>query len=205
MMTPTYIGDIELNKETLAHYGIKGMKWRVRKAKGKVLELRAKGLRRLHGIKDPSDISLNIKKKQKYWGTDNGKARSTTRPTGNSHNDFRNNGYSNKSINSNFSDRTGKHPGLTKDITNANYDGHTYTKKLKSKTTNTKGQKTEWKPETREERRAYVSSQKGTLPAKKKYNVPAQNLNYGNPKVYGRHNFNETESNSYLNKKKKKK
>ena len=153
-MTPTYIGDIELNEETLAHYGVKGMKWRVRRAKGKVLELRAKGLRRLHGIKDPSDISLNIKKKQKYWGTDNGKARSTTRPTGNK-NDFRNNGYSKKAIDSNFSDRTGKHPGLTKDITNANHDGHTYTKKPKSsKKQSSYGGGEKWQPRTNAERTA---------------------------------------------------
>lgn len=26
-MTPTYIGDIDLNEETLAHFGVKGMKW----------------------------------------------------------------------------------------------------------------------------------------------------------------------------------
>ena len=33
-MNPTYLGDIDLNEETLAHYGIKGMKWgkRLRKA-----------------------------------------------------------------------------------------------------------------------------------------------------------------------------
>lgn len=28
---PTYLGEIELNEETLAHYGVKGMKWRHRK------------------------------------------------------------------------------------------------------------------------------------------------------------------------------
>ena len=26
-MNPTYLGDIELNEDTLAHYGVKGMKW----------------------------------------------------------------------------------------------------------------------------------------------------------------------------------
>ena len=32
-MTPTYLGDIELNEETLIHYGVKGMKWGKRKKK----------------------------------------------------------------------------------------------------------------------------------------------------------------------------
>lgn len=41
-MTPTYIGDIDLNEETLAHYGIKGMKWHIRKAKNKILGLKRK-------------------------------------------------------------------------------------------------------------------------------------------------------------------
>lgn len=41
-MNPTYIGDIDLNEETLAHYGIKGMKWHIRKAKNKILGLRRK-------------------------------------------------------------------------------------------------------------------------------------------------------------------
>lgn len=33
MYNPTFIGDIELNEETLAHYGVKGMKWRHRRGK----------------------------------------------------------------------------------------------------------------------------------------------------------------------------
>lgn len=32
---PTYIGELELSEDTLAHYGVKGMKWRRRKAKTK--------------------------------------------------------------------------------------------------------------------------------------------------------------------------
>ena len=28
---PTYLGEIELSEESLAHYGVKGMKWRRRK------------------------------------------------------------------------------------------------------------------------------------------------------------------------------
>lgn len=31
MYNPTFIGDIDLNEETLTHYGVKGMKWRHRK------------------------------------------------------------------------------------------------------------------------------------------------------------------------------
>ena len=34
---PTYLGDIELNEETLAHYGVKGMRWRRRKNKADLL------------------------------------------------------------------------------------------------------------------------------------------------------------------------
>lgn len=30
---PTYLGEIELSEETLAHYGVKGMKWRHRRGK----------------------------------------------------------------------------------------------------------------------------------------------------------------------------
>lgn len=32
---PTYLGEIELTEETLAHYGVKGMRWRNRKGKTK--------------------------------------------------------------------------------------------------------------------------------------------------------------------------
>lgn len=33
MYEPTYLGEIELSEETLAHYGVKGMRWRHRKPK----------------------------------------------------------------------------------------------------------------------------------------------------------------------------
>ena len=33
MYNPTFISDIDLNEETLAHYGVKGMKWRRRKVR----------------------------------------------------------------------------------------------------------------------------------------------------------------------------
>lgn len=32
-MNPTYLGDIELNEDTLAHYGVKGIKWSKRKTR----------------------------------------------------------------------------------------------------------------------------------------------------------------------------
>lgn len=35
MYNPTFIGDIDLNEDTLAHFGVKGMKWRRRKGKKK--------------------------------------------------------------------------------------------------------------------------------------------------------------------------
>ena len=64
MYNPTFIGDIDLNEETLAHYGVKGMKWRHRKGqlKGKALELQAKINRKRRGIKDPNTITVNAKK-----------------------------------------------------------------------------------------------------------------------------------------------
>lgn len=34
---PTYLGEIELSEDSLAHYGVKGMKWRKRKAKSNKL------------------------------------------------------------------------------------------------------------------------------------------------------------------------
>jgi len=45
MYTPTYLGEIPLDEETLAHYGVKGMKWgrrKVRAVKGKLKGLRTK-------------------------------------------------------------------------------------------------------------------------------------------------------------------
>lgn len=61
MYTPTYIGEISLDEETLAHYGVKGMKWGKRKArlkgkyysmKSKLAEKRAKINRKLRGFRD---------------------------------------------------------------------------------------------------------------------------------------------------------
>lgn len=68
-MTPTYIGDIDLNEETLAHYGIKGMKWHIRKAKNKILGLRRK--RKVDTNKARSNAQNNYeerrrKQKEKY-------------------------------------------------------------------------------------------------------------------------------------------
>ena len=132
-MTPTYLGDIELNEETLAHYGVKGMKWHIRKAKGKALELRAKGLRKLKGIKDPTAFTFDVRKsKDQYAGNDGRNTSKTARPSGKlPEHGGGNNGYSDKAINSNFYDRTGHHPGLTKDITNSYYKNGKYKKKKK--------------------------------------------------------------------------
>ena len=41
MYNPTFIGDIDLNEETLTHYGVKGMKWR-KKIKGKYYSTKSK-------------------------------------------------------------------------------------------------------------------------------------------------------------------
>ncbi len=180
-MTPTYIGDIDLNEETLAHFGVKGMKWGKRKArlKGKALELRAKYKRKLKGIKK-DEATWDIKTGKSRLPKDDGKNRSTTRPTGNK-TDFdyyqktggdygarkrpssSNNGYSDRSINSNFK----YSPSSSTYDTNKNYkrnsDGSlSYSKKLyptkSGGKTNTSGQTTKWQPETRSERQAYTYS-----------------------------------------------
>lgn len=58
----------ELNEETLAHYGIKGMKWKKRlkgafySAKSKTQEIGTKAIRNIlygYGAKDPSRISYH--------------------------------------------------------------------------------------------------------------------------------------------------
>ena len=125
MYNPTFIGDIDLNEETLAHYGVKGMKWRRRKArlKGKALELRAKVNRK---IKDMSDDQISYNNgKFTFNRHDDGRARSTSNPSGNrKYNgelEITNRGYSSKSIDSNFRDRTGASLGATKDTAMRNY------------------------------------------------------------------------------------
>ena len=74
-MTPTYIGDIDLNEETLAHFGVKGMKWGKRKAKlkadlkwkvgklkGKALEAKAKYKRnKYHYILNNDNVTKNAR------------------------------------------------------------------------------------------------------------------------------------------------
>ena len=83
MYNPTFLGDIDLNEDTLAHYGVKGMKWRRRKGqlKGKGLELRAKVNRRLRGM-SADQISYNSGK-DTFDRHDDGKARSTSNAKGN--------------------------------------------------------------------------------------------------------------------------
>jgi len=122
---PTYIGEIELNEETLAHYGVKGMKWRRRKArlKGKALELRAKVNRRLRGMS--ADEISDENGKFSFHRHDDGRARSTSNPRGNRRYNGKleidNRGYSIRSIDSNFGDRTGRSVGATKDIAMDNW------------------------------------------------------------------------------------
>ena len=75
-MTPTYIGDIDLNEETLAHFGVKGMKWGKRKAKlksdlkWKVGKLKGKALEKKAQLKRGS-LNKNLR-------TINGKVYHTT-------------------------------------------------------------------------------------------------------------------------------
>lgn len=88
MYNPTFIGDIDLNEETLAHYGVKGMKWRKRKAKlksnlkwkvskvkNKALEVKANALRRHYNpvAANANLVSKNIgalNKNSKYQSID---------------------------------------------------------------------------------------------------------------------------------------
>ena len=80
----------ELNEETLAHYGIKGMKWKKRlkgsfySAKSKAEELGTKAIRNIlygYGAKDPSRISYN-RGTDATPRNDNGKANSKSGNTG---------------------------------------------------------------------------------------------------------------------------
>ena len=96
---PTYIGEISLDEETLAHFGVKGMKWGKRKAKlqadlkwqasrlkNKALEAKTKYNRKKNGFRS-SVISVRngtgkynpSRIKDTYY--DSGRARSTSTTT----------------------------------------------------------------------------------------------------------------------------
>lgn len=90
----------ELNEETLAHYGVKGMKWKHRKARMKTAAngVLIKARRKLKGM-SADEISMN-NGKFTFKRHDNGKALSTTRPYGNrvynGERELYNNGYAEK-------------------------------------------------------------------------------------------------------------
>lgn len=125
----------ELNEDTLQHYGVKGMKWRHRKAriKGKTLEARAKINRKLRGIKD-NEISW-YNGKTSSGRTDSGKALSTSgvikgNATYNGKRETQNDGYSKKALTSGaYKDKS---PGYTRDSNYGQYydvNGKYYHKK----------------------------------------------------------------------------
>ena len=184
-MNPVYLGDIELNEETLAHYGIKGMKWGKRKAKlkadlkwkksklkNKMLELQTKKNRKKTGINDPDKISNKYGKKISVINNrsrDNGRSSSRTSATGNFQ--YKIDGKTTQATTNEGYSKKPDPNSVTK--TYKNYKGYdsksgtsTYTKRLK---TNTSGQTTKWEPETRSERQAYTYSKTVNNPELKKH------------------------------------
>lgn len=78
MYNPTFIGDIDLNEETLAHFGIKGMKWGKRKVREAVDKLR--GRRRKKGMNyqdsrfQRQTNGINVRRDKRYTTGPNHKA-----------------------------------------------------------------------------------------------------------------------------------
>lgn len=189
-MTPTYLGDIDLSEETLAHFGIKGMKWGKRKAKlksnlewkkskfkNKILELQTKKNRKKIGMLDADEISNKNGKRISIISQrtrDDGKATSRTSATGNYQYKIDgkksqvtlNEGYS-KQPNPKSVEKTLKN---YKDL-NSKSGTRKYTKPLK---TNTSGQTTKWEPKTNSERVA-KSNKSNIDKQKKRRSAPTTN------------------------------
>lgn len=66
MIEPTYLGEIELSEETLAHYGVKGMRWGRRRAKKKAPSSSKRKFRRYTSL----ETSNNKKNKEYYDNND---------------------------------------------------------------------------------------------------------------------------------------
>lgn len=66
MYNPTFIGDIDLNEDTLTHYGVKGMKWRRRKGKKKNTKTKTKDdFRRIYNqtksLYDQTPLAIGVR------------------------------------------------------------------------------------------------------------------------------------------------
>ena len=80
MYEPTYLGEIELSEETLAHYGVKGMRWRHRKNQSSsVGNKRIRGKRYLSTITTPNGGKLTVVNRRAANGQEVGTALSGKR------------------------------------------------------------------------------------------------------------------------------